>query len=162
MLEDAPAITTLIRGCDALDANSHYTQLLLCHHFGETCLLAEAGSHLAGFVSAYRPPASSDVLFVWQVAVAAESRGTGIGGRLLTELVRRVARSGVRYVEATITPSNSASLRLFESFARRHNAAFQGQCLFPEELFHGVEQHEAEYVYRIGPLASNHSEQKCR
>jgi diaminobutyrate acetyltransferase len=117
-------------------------------------LLAEDGGRLLGFVSAFRPPTRADVLFVWQVAVAAVARGAGIGGRMLTDLVQRAAGGDVRYLEATVTPSNTASQKLFESFARRQGAPLAKQCLFPAELFPDTEQHEAEDLFRIGPLPS--------
>jgi len=153
-VQDAPAITRLIRECGGLDVNSHYAHLLLCHHFSGTCILAEDESELLGFVSAYRPPVDPGSLFIWQVAVARHARGTGIAGRMLGELVRCAAGGRVHFVEATISPSNTASQRLFESFARRHGAAISHRSLFSVELFHGVEQHESEDLYRIGPLPS--------
>ena len=162
-VRDAPAITRLVVRCGNLDVNSHYAYLLLCHHFQGTCLLAEDGAELAGFVLAYRPPKSPSTLFIWQVAVAAEYRSMGIAGRMLAELLRRASGGVVEFVEATVTPSNTASQRLFESFARRHGAAISRRNLFPVELFHGMEQHESEDLYRIGPFPStNFSEELAR
>jgi L-2,4-diaminobutyric acid acetyltransferase len=153
-------VTQLIRSCEALDANSHYVQLLLCHHFSGTCLVAESDSQLVGFVSAFRPPTAPDVLFVWQVAVASAARGTGIAGRMLTELVQCAAGGDVRYLEATVTPSNVPSQKLFAGFARRHAAPLAKHCLFSADLFRDVEQHEAEDLFRIGPLPTTTSKKE--
>ncbi len=153
-IQDAPAITNLIRNGGGLDANSHYAQLLLCHHFRDTCVLAEHESEIVGFVSGYRPPTTPDVLFVWQVAVSAQMRGMGIAGRMLTDLAQRAVADGCRFLEATVTPSNQASRRLFESFAQRHDAELARTRLFPAELFAGAEPHEPEDLFRIGPLPS--------
>lgn len=151
-LGDAPAISRLLRHCEPLDKNSHYLSLLLCHHFHETCVLVERDGECLGFISAYRPPTSSDVIFVWQVAVSGAARGQGLAGKMLDELVRRPVCRDVSHLEATISPSNRASQALFEAFARRHNASVETRVIFPEELFHGVESHEPEVLYRIGPL----------
>jgi L-2,4-diaminobutyric acid acetyltransferase len=152
-LADAVAITRLIRNCSALDANSHYAQLLLCHHFRDTCMIAKVGQDVAGFVSAYRPPNASEVIFVWQIAVADQFQGAGIASSLLDRLIALLLDQGVRYLEATITPSNLESQRLFSSFARRNGAPLSSHPLFSNELFAGAEQHEAEDLYRIGPLS---------
>jgi L-2,4-diaminobutyric acid acetyltransferase len=153
-LEDAPAITLLVRNCGNLDANSHYAQLLLCHHFWGTCMVAEHESEVIGFVSGYRPPVEPHTVFVWQIAVAARARGAGVAGQLLVELVQRAVGGRVDFLEATITPSNLASQRLFEGFARRLGASLARMRVFSAELFQGVEPHEAEDLYRIGPLPS--------
>lgn len=157
-VRDAPAVTRLIRDSGNLDVNSHYAHLLLCHHFCGTCMIAERESELLGFVSAYRPPADPGALFVWQIAVSPAARGGGVAGRLLDQLVQQASGGRVHFVEATITANNTASIRLFTSFARRQGVAFDHRRLFPAELFHGVEQHESEDLYRIGPLPSTSCE----
>lgn len=157
-VRDAPAVTRLIRESGNLDVNSHYAHLLLCHHFHGTCMMAERGSEVLGFVSAYRPPEDPGALFVWQIAVAPSARGSGIAGRMLDQLVQHASGGRVHFLEATITSTNTASIRLFTSFARRQGAAINHRRLFPAELFHGVEQHESEDLYRIGPLPSTSSE----
>jgi L-2,4-diaminobutyric acid acetyltransferase len=157
-VRDAPAVTRLIRDSGNLDVNSHYAHLLLCHHFHGTCMVAARGSELIGFVSAYRPPEDPGVLFVWQIAVASSARGAGVAGGMLDQLVQRASGGRVHFVEATITASNAASIRLFTGFARRQGVAIAHRRLFPVELFHGVEQHESEDLFRIGPLPSTSCE----
>jgi L-2,4-diaminobutyric acid acetyltransferase len=125
----------------------------LCHHFSGTCLVAEAGDQLAGFTLAYCPPGRSDTLFVWQIGVCGTARGRGLGSRMLDELLRRHAASGVRFLEATVTPSNSASRALFESLARRQDVECQVTPLFSSEMFPRHAAHEAEHLFRIGPLS---------
>jgi L-2,4-diaminobutyric acid acetyltransferase len=149
---DAVGVTRLIRRTGPLDDNSHYAYLLLCHHFNETCAVAESSEGLVGFVSAYRPPRQPDTVFVWQIAVAEEARGQGLAMALLEEILSREACADVRYLEATVSPSNKASQALFRSLARRRETDCVVTELFPEELFAGAEQHEAEELYRIGPF----------
>lgn len=150
-LEDAPHIWNLVDACKPLDLNSRYAYALLCHHFAETCVVAEWDSRLVGFLSAYRPPTTKDVIFVWQVAVHSDARGQGLGGRLLDELVRRPACEGVSYLETTVTPTNSPSLALFRSFAEKLDAHIGKAGLFPNTVF-GETDHEEEVLYRIGPF----------
>jgi L-2,4-diaminobutyric acid acetyltransferase len=59
--------------------------------------------------------------------------------------------NGCRFLETTITPSNEASRRLFLSLARDLEARCRVTSFFSEEDF-GGENHEAEDLFRIGPL----------
>ncbi|WP_165977683.1 hypothetical protein [Nonomuraea diastatica] len=53
-------------------------------------------------------------------------------------------------MEATVTPDNLASDRLFTAFARDQGADLERRPLLGEELF--PLEHQAEVLYRIGPL----------
>lgn len=142
----------LARDSRALDLNPPYTYLLGCHHFGETSVVAEDGDELAGYCLSYRPPPSPDAIFVWQITVDPSRRGAGIGGRLLDAVVELEACRGVRFMEATVTPSNDASGRLFRAFAERRGAACKELPCFEAEHFPEEAPHEAEYLLRIGPF----------
>jgi L-2,4-diaminobutyric acid acetyltransferase len=146
-------IHRLVSRCPPLDLNSSYAYLLLCEHFADTCVRAEAGGETVGFVSAYRLPRRPDVIFVWQVAVAGSMRGRGLAGAMLRELLRRDAVRGCRYLETTVTPSNTASRRLFHALARELRAPVAECVLFGEEAF-GAQDHEREVLIRIGPYGN--------
>lgn len=152
-LADAREMVRLVRHSGVLDRNSDYAYLLLCQHFDETCVIAKVEGRGVGFVAAYRLPRRTDTLFVWQVAVAAEARGQGLALRMLGDLLRRSTPLGVRFVEATVTPSNTASRALFRSLARRQNADCQVTPLFASEMFSDADAHEPEDLFRIGPFS---------
>ena len=145
------AIHRLVAACKPLDLNSRYAYLLLCEHFADTCALARAGDRVVGFVSAYRPPGRDDTLFVWQVAVDAGMRGRGLAKAMLSDVLARDALRGCRYLETTVSPSNTASRRLFQGLARTLGAALTESPLFAREAF-GEEDHECEMLIRIGPF----------
>lgn len=148
---DGAALHDLVRRTPPLDPNSCYAYLLQGLHFADTCVLAENGNGLAAFVSAYLPPGRPDTLFVWQVAVDARHRGRGLASTLLAHLLQRPACAGVRWLEATVSPSNTASRRLFEGLARDRDCPCTVSDLFAATDF-GAAAHEAEPLYRIGPL----------
>lgn len=150
-LKDGGEMWRLVRASKPLDLNSCYAYLLLCHHFSETCVVAERGEEVVGFVSAYRPPASPEAVFVWQVAVRAEMRGRGLATSMLIELLRRRGCEGVTFVEATVSPSNEASWALFRALARGLGARCEKKLLFPRGMF-DEEGHEEEVLFRIGPF----------
>lgn len=133
----------------SLDRNSPYAYLLWGDHFSATSRIAWDDDGLVGFVVGHLVPDRPDTLFVWQVGVADRARGLGLASRLLDEVVD--SPGGVRFVEATVTPSNEASDRLFRSFAHRHGAAVDTAVAYDEELF-PTEGHETEIRYRIGPM----------
>lgn len=148
---DGPAVSRLIAACPPLDVNSAYCNLLQCTDFAETCVLAERAGRIVGWISAYRPPASPECLFVWQVAVADEARGDGLARRMLDELVSRPAAAGAVALTTTITASNVASWSLFEGFARRHGARLERTPRFERDT-HFAGARETEWQARISPL----------
>jgi len=115
---DGAAVCQLVSDCPPLDQNSMYMNLVQCDHFAETCILAEKGDKVLGWISGHIPPTAPDTIFVWQVAVHADARGLGLGKRMLNALLQRPACAQVTKLETTITRSNGASWGLFRSFAR--------------------------------------------
>lgn len=134
--------------------NSAYCNLVQCAHFADTCVVAEAEGQVVGWISAHRPPAAPDEIFVWQVAVDASARGTGLGGRMLDALLARPAVRGARRLTTTITEANAASWALFEGFARRRGLGFDKAPLFTREI-HFAGLHDTEWQASIGPLPPN-------
>jgi L-2,4-diaminobutyric acid acetyltransferase len=148
---DGADIHRLVAACPPLDINSTYAYLLLCRHFSGTCVRAARAGRTVGFISAYRPPERGDTIFVWQVAVDADSRGQGLARRMLHDLLERPAVRGCRYLETTVSPSNGASMKLFYRLARELDAPVAEEKLFEEADF-GDERHESEQLIRIGPF----------
>lgn len=149
--EDGPAVTALIAASAPLDPNSAYCNLLQCSDFAETCVVAERGSAIVGWISAYRPPSHPERIFVWQVAVAAAARGEGLGGRMLDELVARPAVQGATTLTTTITEANPASWALFGAFARRHGASLSKSARFERDA-HFAGAHDTEWQASIALL----------
>lgn len=89
---------------------------------------------------------------VWQVAVDHAYRGRGLAGALLDGLWAKVAADRATTVlETTISPGNTASQRLFTSFARRNGVEVAQTVLFDAGLFPD-DGHEPEVLHRIGPI----------
>jgi L-2,4-diaminobutyric acid acetyltransferase len=150
-LLDAHAIWRIVHESGVLDVNSHYCYLLLCRDFADTCVVACQETAVVGFVTAYRPPSRPRHIFVWQVGVDSNVRRQGLAKRLLHQLVSLPACQGVQFLEATITPSNTPSRRLFTAFANDLHVPCRVVQGFTAEVFSG-QSHEAEETFRIGPL----------
>ncbi len=145
-LEDGPALWSLAKA-NGLDENSPYAYLLWTEYFRDTTVVAtDDGDRPVGFVTAFCRPDEPTTAFVWQIGVDAAHRRRGIAGRLLDELFERAQATAL---EATVTPSNSASETLFRRFGDRHGLSVTVEPLFGEELF--PPGHEAEHRFRIGP-----------
>ncbi|MFI8188198.1 diaminobutyrate acetyltransferase [Streptomyces sp. NPDC085946] len=150
---DGAALWRMAKDSKVLDLNSSYSYLLWCRDFAGTSAVArdEHGEPI-GFVTGYLRPDRPRTLLVWQVAVDEAHRGRGLAAALLDGLAARaVEQYGVRNVETTITPGNTASERLFTSFAGRHGAPLEREVLFGTGLFPDG-PHDPEVLYRIGPL----------
>lgn len=133
-----------------LDDNSPYAYVLWTDAYASTSRVAvDEADHPVAFVMGFRKPEQPDCLFVWQIGVAPHVRGRGVASVLLDGLWADV--QDLRYLEATVTPSNEASDRLFRSFAARHSGALERTLAYGEEHF-PAGGHEAEFRYRIGPI----------
>ncbi|APY88962.1 diaminobutyrate acetyltransferase [Streptomyces alfalfae] len=150
---DGAAIWRIARDSKVLDLNSSYSYLLWCRDFAATSVVARgADGEPVGFITGYFRPERPDTLLVWQVAVDHAQRGRGLAGALLDGLTAKVTAGRAPItVETTITPGNTASERLFLSYARRHGAAVEQKILFDAGLFPD-DGHEPEVLYRIGPV----------
>ena len=151
-VNDGAGVWELVKKSKPLDLNSSYLYLMLCLHFSDTCLVAETGTDLVGFVSAYIPPTKNDNIFVWQVAVLESVRGQGVGKRLLNQLIAQDVCQEVRYISCTVSPSNEASKNLFRSLAKELKVDFKENGAFTKDLFPKGQNHEEEVLYQIGPL----------
>lgn len=150
VVADGARIWGLVVESGKLDVNSSYLYLLWCRDFAATSVVAEVGGELGGFVIGYRRPAAPDTYFLWQVAVRPSHRGRGLGGRMMDGLLSQQVAEGVRWLEATVTPDNEASQRLFQAFADRWGATLERSVLFAAADF--PDAHEPESLLRIGPL----------
>lgn len=148
---DGPAVHALIDACPPLDTNSLYCNLLQCTHFAGTSALAEQDGGVVGWVSGYRRPDRPDTLFIWQVAIAASARGSGIARRLVLDILARLECRGVRFIATTITAANAPSWALFESIARTLGANGRRRVLF-DRAGHFDGAHETEHEFLIGPF----------
>jgi L-2,4-diaminobutyric acid acetyltransferase len=134
----------------AVDRNSPYSYLMLCEHFADTCAIGTIDGAPVGFVTGFRLPADAETVFVWQIVTMPESRGSGVATALLDHLVDRPTVPRTRFIEATVTPDNAASMKLFRGFAHRRSAACDEALQFAASDFPVA--HEPEHRLRIGPF----------
>jgi L-2,4-diaminobutyric acid acetyltransferase len=158
-LSDAVRMYELVKSAGNLDVNSLYLYLLLCRDFSATCRVAEVESRPVGMVTAYLPSHQPRLVFIWQVAVAEEFRGRGIAMAMLSDLTSGLAAADPWFLQTTITPSNTASIRLFTALARKFRTPISTTEGFHERLFEPY-RHEAEILYTLGPIVSVCEEQR--
>ena len=143
-----------------LDPNSPYKYLIFCRDFADSSAVARSGNEVVGFVTGYRRPTAPDTLFVWQVGVLSSQRGKGVAGAMLDYLTGTGEAAGagphnhhvpkVAHLEATVTPDNQNSMKLFTRFGKRRDAQVQKTVLLPSDVF--PEPHAEEILLRIGPF----------
>ena len=161
---DGGAMWRLARESGVLEENAEYTYHMFSHFFGETSTVADLNGRAVGFVAGFRPPYRQDSLFVWQIAVDEQARGRGLAAAMLHGLIQRLSPR-IHYLEATVTPSNEASMRTFRKIARDLDTNVTEEVLFPGNRFHGP-SHEDEVMFRIGPIdpdrVKEHTDQVAR
>ncbi|WP_268753434.1 diaminobutyrate acetyltransferase [Alkalihalobacillus trypoxylicola] len=149
--EDGAAMWQIVNET-SLDQNSAYKYIMMADFFADTCLVAKQNDELIGFVTAFRQPNQENTLFIWQIGVKPSAQGQGIASKLLKNLLKTEFSPEIRFIEATITPSNQASQALFKSLARDKKTECKIEPYFNEGLFPG-DHHEEELMFRIGPVA---------
>ncbi|MEE2035981.1 diaminobutyrate acetyltransferase [Nocardiopsis sp. CT-R113] len=152
--EDGPHMWRLARET-GMDVNSPYAYALWCRDFSATSVVArDDEGRVAAYVTGYVRPDSPDTYFLWQVAVDSAFRGQRLARRMLDFIGDRITDRGLRYLEATVTPDNTASRALFASFARDRGAGVVWSPLLTGEHFpqEGDTPHEPEDLVRIGPF----------
>ncbi len=147
--EDAPSVHKMVEDNPPLDPNSLYCNLLQCSHFADTSVVVELEGGLVAFMTGYIKPHTSDVLFIWQMAVTPECRGIGLPGTMLNQLVQR---HKPRFIETTVTATNKASSSVFERFVKDHAVGMSKSLLFDRDKHFGG-RHDSEILYRIGPIS---------
>lgn len=154
-VDDGGDVWRIARDSGTLDLNSSYAYLLYCEDFAETCRVAMIDGEMAGFVLGHRPPDRPESVFVWQIAVDKKFRGRGLAATMLDDLVESLVRDGdLTMLEATVSDDNTASRRLFTSFAERWaEADMVRTTLFESDHF--PDGHDAERLYRIGPFETD-------
>lgn len=151
-ISDADSIWNLVKNNKPLDENSKYLYVLLCHQFSKTCVVAESGSDIIGFLSGFISPKNPDTLFVWQAAVSDSFRNKGIAKELVFKALSQTDPD-VRFVEATVTPSNKASLKFLQNIATQLDGDFKKTPMFSTKVL--GDDHEPEDLIRIGPVQKN-------
>lgn len=143
----------IVKESNVLDVNSSYSYLMWGKFFHNTSMIAECkDGHVVAFVSGFLLPERNDTLFIWQIGVEEKQRGKGLATKLIIELLRHVRKNkNVRYLEATVTPSNVPSSKLFKGIAKRLATDCVIKECFSEDLFPDG-THERELSYRIGPF----------
>jgi len=150
-LDDGAAVWELVKSTGVLDLNSPYSYLMWCQNFGETSVVVEKDDEIVGFVSGFVKPEKPDRLFIWQVAVAESQRGKGLASKMLHHLLERQSCKNVHFVEATVTPSNIASQKLFKRLARNLDTHIKVSTCFSADDF-PEEGQEEELTHEIGPF----------
>lgn len=151
ILEDGAAVWELVKSTGVLDLNSSYSYLMWCQNFGQTSVVVENDGDIVGFISGFIKPEKPDRLFVWQVAVAESQRGRGLASKMLHHILERDSCKNVQFVEATVTPSNIASQKLFKRLAKNLDTQITISECFSAEDF-PEEGQEEELIHEIGPF----------
>ena len=146
---DASELLDIVRDSGVLEPNSCYSYLMWCREFDATSVVALAGEEVVGFVAGLIPPQRQTSLFVWQIGVRASARRQGLAHQMLAEIFQ--TNRQLQFLEATITPGNNASRKMFESFAKRQSVEFQYHDWFKASDFDQGD-HECEELIRIGPF----------
>lgn len=160
-LEDGAEIWRMVEESGNLDRDSGYAYVMVARNFAATSVVAEVDGQAVGMLTAYPLPQDPSRLFVWQVTVRDSYRKQGIASGMLDHLLQRDEVAGVRWVEATIVPGNTAAEALFRSLAARLECPVKETEAFADELF-GDAEHKIERLFIVGPIPYEKCEIRIR
>lgn len=150
--DDGKEMFRIVQESQVLDVNSSYSYLMWSKYFNKTSIIASCEDEVIGFVSGFLQPESPETLFVWQVAVDPKFQGNGLATKLIEQLIKQLdEHEGIHYLEATVTPSNIPSSKLFQGIAKKKDTECTISECFSEDQFPDP-NHEAELTYRVGPF----------
>jgi len=126
-----------------------YTYLMICEYFCDTSVVVINDHHeIIGFMSGFLAPTKQQTLFIWEIAVKNGYHGNNLYIRMAKELY---ARNKPRYIELTVNPSNTQSIKRINQLAEIFSCPCKVIPLFPSEYF-GDCKHEDEVLYRVGAI----------
>ena len=77
------------------------------------CVVGEVDKKIVAYAAAF---VSFDDAEIFKIAVEPEKRGVGIGTKIFAELIRLVNLRGAKAITLEVRPSNTAAIKLYESF----------------------------------------------
>lgn len=150
-VNDGAQMFKIVENSGVLDVNSPYSYLMWGKYFNETSIVAEVNGEIIGFISGLIQPDAPETIFVWQIAIDEKYRGNGLALTSLNNLIKQVKHKNITHLEATITPSNIPSNRLFTKLATKLGTDHRVYPCFEEKHFPDGD-FEEELTYRIGPF----------
>ncbi len=81
--------------------------------YGRVYIL-ENGSVVVGLAVILRSWGARDTAFIFSLEIEERLRGKGMGGFLLESIITSLGKEGIKRLELTVDPSNTAALRLYE------------------------------------------------
>jgi diaminobutyrate acetyltransferase len=118
-----------VAGCPPLEAYPQHVYKILLRYFGSCSFVAERGDRMVGFVMGMPSHRHPGTWFLWQIGVAADQQGTGLGKRLLRHVEAEIGRLGFDRIEVTVDPMNAPSRRLFEALGYTNISSREGSTL---------------------------------
>ncbi|MFO7810914.1 MAG: GNAT family N-acetyltransferase [Candidatus Delongbacteria bacterium] len=119
--EDYMAVYRMAGEIDGIVQHAEHVYKIMADHFTDSFFIArekreDGSSFILGFMMGFISQKFEGQLFVWQIAVSAESQGKHVGSALLKHTLEHARRSEqCKSVMATVETTNIGSQRLFES-----------------------------------------------
>lgn len=119
-----------------------YIYWMMGEYFPSLCFTAQDGGVTAGFICSLYS-AEKDSVFIWQLAVSKEYRGSGTAVLLCDKIIEYAVHKGVESLQFTINDKNTASISFFSSLAKKYDLNVEKIAL------KGLNDFEGENAYMI-------------
>lgn len=138
-----------LAGKAGLDVNSSYSYLMMTKFFNDRCFVIKENDDVIGFVTGFI--LKDDVYFVWQIAIDPDYQGNRLSQVLLQSAVETLMdKHQIKFIQATVSPDNKASMGLFKAISSKYNTFFAVKEGFTENHF--PDDKPEEKLIQVGPL----------
>jgi L-2,4-diaminobutyric acid acetyltransferase len=147
---DGTLMWDLVKNNEDLDLNSSYSYFLVSKLHSKRCIIAidKENNRMAGFIMGFVFSDNPETYFIWQISVAKEYRGQGIGSTLINKLL--TTNEDVRYIKGTVSKENYYYQNLLKKVALIHDSWYSIKESFEDDDF--PDGHEKEQLISIGPI----------
>ena len=123
-------IHDFVEGIRILECYPVHVYRILFRYCGNTCFVAEdSNNNIIGVLWGIKSQKDEKTFFFWQMGVASEYQGRGIGTRLLDKLENHLQQCGFSRIELTVDPENSPSHKLFEKAGYTNISSKEGKTV---------------------------------
>ncbi|MFO8020069.1 MAG: phosphoribosylamine--glycine ligase [Promethearchaeia archaeon] len=123
-------IHDFVEGIRILECYPVHVYRILFRYCANTCFVAEdSNNNIIAILWGIQSQKDEKTFFFWQIGVASEYQGMGIGTRLLDKLENHLQQYGLSRIEVTVDPENSPSHKLFEKAGYTNISSKEGKTI---------------------------------
>jgi len=112
--DDFLKLYDFVLDCPPLESYPEHFYKIILRYFPKTTVFLRNKNLIVGFVFGIPSQKDKDLIFLWQIGIDKNMRGSSVSKNLIKEFEKKVKENGFKKIELTIDPENIASKKFFE------------------------------------------------